>query len=51
MICALQQVRAEDLKIGEETYRIRTDLAGHALAALQAAGVKPPPRGAPIRAL
>jgi hypothetical protein len=27
---ALQQVRAVNLTIGEETYRIRTDLAGHA---------------------
>jgi hypothetical protein len=47
----LQQVPAVDLKIGEETCRIRTDLAGHALAALHAAGVKPPPRGAPIPVL
>jgi hypothetical protein len=48
---ALLQVRAVDLKIGEETYRIRTDPVGPSLAALQAAGVKPPPRAAPIRVL
>jgi hypothetical protein len=50
-MCAWQQVRAVELKIGEESCRIRRGTAGHALAALQVAGVKPPFRGAPIRVL
>jgi hypothetical protein len=47
----LQQVRTVDLRLGEETCRIRTDLSGHALAALPAAEVQPLPREAPIGAL
>lgn len=44
----LAQVQAVDLALDGERWRIRTDLVGQAHAVFRAAGVRPPPRIAPL---
>ncbi len=44
----LEQVQAVDLTLDGRGWRVRTDLPGHAHAAFRAAGVRPPPRIAPL---
>jgi hypothetical protein len=44
LIRDLKNVRVVDLEVDGQPYRVRTDILGHALAAFQAAGVKPPPK-------
>ena len=39
----LTEVRAVELSLDEQRYRLRTELRGSAFAAFQAAGVRPPP--------
>lgn len=44
----LEQVKAIEVTCDGQRYRLRTELRGHASAALQAAGVRPPPLLAPL---